>query len=54
MGDDDVVLGRQVHVELEGRDPEREGAAKGLERVLGPEPGTAAMGLEVEGAGHSE
>ena len=48
MGDDDVVLGREVHVELECRDSEREGAAKGLEGVLGPEAGAAAMGLEVE------
>jgi hypothetical protein len=37
-----------VDVELEGGDPEREGATEGLEGVLGPEPGTAAVGLQVE------
>jgi hypothetical protein len=46
--DDDVVLGRQVDVELEGRDPQGERAAEGLERVLGPEAGTATVGLQVE------
>ncbi len=49
VGDDHVVLGRQVDVELERRDTEREGAAEGLEGVLGPEAGAAAVGLQVEG-----
>ena len=48
VGDDHVVLGREVHVELERRDAEREGTTEGLERVLGPEAGAAAVGLQVE------
>ena len=48
VGDDDVVLGGQVDVELEGRDAEREGATEGLEGVLRPEAGAAAVGLQVE------
>ena len=49
VGDDHVVLGGEVDVELERRDAEREGAAEGLERVLGPQAGAPAVGLQVEG-----
>jgi len=48
VGHDDVVLSGEVDVELERRDAQRKGAAEGLERVLGPEPGAPAVGLQVE------
>ena len=48
MVDHDVVVRGQVDVELEGGDPEREGAAECLEGVLGPEPRAAPVGLDVE------
>ena len=42
MDDDDAVAG-EVHVELEAVGAERESVIEGLDRVLRPERGAAAM-----------
>ena len=41
-------VGGDVHVALQGADPDLEGAREGRERVLGGEAGTTAVGLQVE------